>query len=333
MQRNRLNTFHPIERTDSVVSIVPKASSGSISLNPPAAPASPVLRRHAAPTFAALARLAGALALALFTLAPLPASAQLQIGIALQGPGFSIGLNLPAYPNLVRVPGYPVYYAPQAAANYFFYDGLYWVFEDDEWAASSWYNGPWHRVGRDAVPLFLLRVPLRYYRQPPAYFRGGRADAPPRWAEHWGGEWNRRHAGWDRWDRGSAPPPAPLPSYQRNYRGDRYPGAEERQRDIHREQYRYQPRDPVLRQPPPEPPRARPEAGRRDDRRDQGPPGRPEQRPEPRQEEGRGGAERRDRQERAERPERGNAPERGERPERPERPDRPEKPERKRDTP
>ena len=31
-------------------------------------------------------------------------------------------------PELVVMPGYPVYYAPNVAANYFFYDGLYWVF-------------------------------------------------------------------------------------------------------------------------------------------------------------------------------------------------------------
>jgi hypothetical protein len=55
----------------------------------------------------------------------------------------SIGINVPIYPRLVVVPGYPVYYAPQLDSNYFFYDGLYWVFQDDNWYQSSWYNGPW----------------------------------------------------------------------------------------------------------------------------------------------------------------------------------------------
>ena len=41
---------------------------------------------------------------------------------------FSIGINVPVYPRLVRVPGYPVYYDPRAQSNYFFYDGLYWVY-------------------------------------------------------------------------------------------------------------------------------------------------------------------------------------------------------------
>ena len=108
-----------------------------------------------------------------------PAVAQVSIGIGL--PNVSIGINLPTYPRLVRVPGYPVYYAPGVNANFFFYDGLYWVYRDDNWYASSWYNGPWGPVAPEAVPLYILRVPVRYYRQPPTYFGGWRPDAPPRW--------------------------------------------------------------------------------------------------------------------------------------------------------
>src|ERR1700751_749063 len=74
----------------------------------------------------------------------------------------SIGINFPVYPQLVRVPGYPVYYAPQVNSNYFFYDGMYWVYAGDNWYASSWYNGPWELVTPEAVPLFVLRVPVRY---------------------------------------------------------------------------------------------------------------------------------------------------------------------------
>jgi hypothetical protein len=65
----------------------------------------------------------------------------------------SIGVNLPVYPQLVRVPGYPVYYAPQVNSNYFFYDGMYWVYVNDNWYASTWYNGPWELVAPDFVPL------------------------------------------------------------------------------------------------------------------------------------------------------------------------------------
>src|SRR5512144_1580200 len=116
-------------------------------------------------------------------------SAPAQVSVAIGLPGVSVGINLPVYPELVRVPGYPVYYAPQVSSNYFFYDGMYWVYQRDSWYASSWYNGPWGLVAPEAVPLYVLRVPVRYYRRPPAYFHGWRADAPPRWGDHWGNSW------------------------------------------------------------------------------------------------------------------------------------------------
>ena len=171
-----------------------------------------------------------------------------QVGIGIGLPHVSIGINLPVFPHLVVVPGYPVYYAPRLEANYFFYDGMYWVYQDDYWYASSWYNGPWWLVGPEVVPVFILRIPVRYYRRPPVYFHGWRHDAPPHWNEHWGREWEHRRSGWDRWDRRAAPKPAPLPVYQRQYSKDRYPKQVEQQRELHNQKYRYQPHDPVVRQ-------------------------------------------------------------------------------------
>ena len=159
----------------------------------------------------------------------------------------SIGVNVPVYPELARVPGYPVYYAPRMNANFFFYDGMYWVYQRDNWYASSWYNGPWDLVAPQVVPVFVLRVPVRYYRNPPEYFRGWQRNAPPRWGDHWGNDWAQHRTGWDRWDRRSAPRPAPLPVYQKKYSGDRYPQVE-RQQDMHSLQYRYRPRDEQVRQ-------------------------------------------------------------------------------------
>ena len=167
-----------------------------------------------------------------------PATAQLSV---------SIGINLPAYPVLERVPGYPVYYAPRLRSNYFFYDGLYWVYEGDNWYASHWYNGPWDRIDRFDVPVYLLRVPVRYYRSAPVYFRDWRADAPPRWGDHWGPSWEQRRSGWEVWNRSSAPAPAPLPAYQRQYSGSRYPQTSQ-QVVIQNQNYRYQPREAVVQQ-------------------------------------------------------------------------------------
>lgn len=199
-------------------------------------------------------------------------SAHAQVSVSVGLPAVEIGINVPVYPELVRVPGYPVYYDPRASVNYFFYDGAYWVYERDNWYASSWYNGPWQLVAPEAVPLYVLRVPVRYYRRPPPYFHGWRADAPPRWGEHWGRDWERRRGGWNRWDRRAAPRPAPLPVYQREYAGDRYPAAPERQHAIRSEQYRYRPREEVTRQhygPPGDPGH---HGGWRDEPHRQGPP-------------------------------------------------------------
>ena len=158
----------------------------------------------------------------------------------------SIGINVPVYPQLVRVPGYPVYYAPQLDSNYFFYDGMYWAYVDDNWYASTWYNGPWELVAPDFVPLFILRVPVRYYRRAPVYFRGWRSDAPPRWGDHWGNTWYARHRGWDSWNRSAVPAPAPLPVYQRQYSGNQYPRTEQ-QVVLQTRNYRYSPRDAAVR--------------------------------------------------------------------------------------
>jgi hypothetical protein len=175
------------------------------------------------------------------------ARAEVDVSIGIGLPHVNIGINLPYFPEFYPVPGYPVYYAPQVYANYFFYDGMYWVYQDDNWYASYWFNGPWELVEPEFVPLFILRVPVFYYVRPPAYFRGWHLRRPPRWGEHWGHDWERRHRDWDRWDRHAAPPLAPLPTYQREYSGDRYP-SEERQHELHNRHYRYQPHDRSVRE-------------------------------------------------------------------------------------
>ena len=174
------------------------------------------------------------------------AASRAQVSFAIATPHISIGINVPSYPTMSVIPGYPVYYAPYVDANYFFYDGLYWVYANDNWYSSYWYNGPWTVVAPAYVPVYVLRVPVRYYRVAPVYFRPWRADAPPHWGERWGRDWEQRRSGWDRWDRNAAPHAAPLPTYQRQYAGERYPrGAQ--QVTLHDQHYRYEPRDRLAR--------------------------------------------------------------------------------------
>lgn len=173
----------------------------------------------------------------------IPAQAEVSFSV-----GLHLGIQVPVFPRLALIPGYPVYYAPRLDLNYFFYDGLYWVFQDDEWYSSGWYNGPWHRVSPFYVPTFILRIPVFYYRRPPVYFRNWRTDTPPHWNERWGRDWEARRSNWDRWDRRTTPRPAPLPIYQRQYSGPRYPGATEQQHRIRSDNYRYQPREDATRQ-------------------------------------------------------------------------------------
>jgi hypothetical protein len=172
--------------------------------------------------------------------------ADVSVGFGIAVPGVSIGVRLPAYPRLVRVPDYPVYYAPQIDVNLFFYDGMYWVFAADDWYVSDWYDGPWRRVARVDVPVYLLRVPVHYYRRPPPYFRGWPARSPPPWDEYWGRGWTEHRSGWDGRDRRPPPPRAPLPTYQRRFSGEHYPRGLAEQGAIRNEHYRYQPNDPVV---------------------------------------------------------------------------------------
>ena len=150
----------------------------------------------------------------------------------------SLSINIGSYPNFSAVPGYPVYYAPDVSANYFFYDGQYWLYQDDNWYSSTWYNGPWDSIDPMYVPIYVLQVPVRYYRRPPQYFRGWQPNQSPRWDDHWGHDWAQRRPGWNRPRYEVNVAPAPLPDYQRRYSGKDYPRAEQQQA-IRQQNYHY----------------------------------------------------------------------------------------------
>ena len=109
-----------------------------------------------------------------------PAQAQVHV---------DIGIRLPGPPALVVIPGAPVYYAPQAPANVFFYAQQYWVFTSRGWHVGPTWNGPWVIVEPVRVPAPILLVPVRYYPAPPPPWRGWKREAPPQWDAHYGREW------------------------------------------------------------------------------------------------------------------------------------------------
>jgi len=175
-----------------------------------------------------------------------------------------------AHPEFVLVPDHPVYYAPRLQVNLFYYDGLYWMYHDDRWYVSALHDGPWDLVHPDSVPPFVLRVPVRYYVNPPVYFHGWYVDAPPRWDIHWGPRWAQHRRGWDRWDRHAVRPHAP-PPVPRHFSGDRHPRVEPRmQRNPH---HPSPPREAVVRPRFQEPaaPRAQSPQRRREDFQRQAP--------------------------------------------------------------
>src|SRR4029078_11670772 len=76
----------------------------------------------------------GVFAAILATLVPVRVHAQVRI---------DIGIQLPASPPFVVIPGMPVYYAPSTPANVFFYGHQYWAFQGGGWYVGSSWNGPW----------------------------------------------------------------------------------------------------------------------------------------------------------------------------------------------
>ena len=114
--------------------------------------------------------------------------------------GLNIDFNLVAQPQFVAVPGTPVAYAPAVPANYFFYNGQYYLFTDGGWFVAGGYNGPWLALSPAYVPRPLLTVPVRYYRAPLRQWQHWQRAQPPRWAPVWGQRWSDHGRGPQRWD-------------------------------------------------------------------------------------------------------------------------------------
>ena len=184
-------------------------------------------------------------------------------GYVEQSPPESVpqGYAQAGYPTMAVIPDSPVYYAPSASLNLFFYDGVYWSFFDDGWYMSSWYAGPWYPVDPMYIPYYILNIPIRYYVRPPLYFQAWRIDEHPhweeRWHQEWGGHWEEKRRDLQSWHPAPEMRPAPLPHYQQNYNNN-YPQHLEEQHTLHQNNYNYQPKEPVVQQhfsqPPTTPP-------------------------------------------------------------------------------
>jgi hypothetical protein len=96
----------------------------------------------------------------------------------------NIGLGVPpivltAPPQLMVVPGTPVYYAPGVSANLFFYKGRYYTVANGVWAMARAYTGPWAVIQIGQVPAPVVAVPVEYYKIPPGHLK---KHGPPPWA-------------------------------------------------------------------------------------------------------------------------------------------------------
>jgi hypothetical protein len=96
----------------------------------------------------------------------------------------NIGLGTPpivltAPPQLVVVPGTPVYYAPDVQANLFVYKGRYYTVANGVWSMAPASNGPWAVIQISQVPAPVVAVPVEYYKIPPGQLK---KHGPPPWA-------------------------------------------------------------------------------------------------------------------------------------------------------
>jgi len=109
-------------------------------------------------------------------LLPIPGAAQVNIGINIGTPAppppLPPHLVITAPPQLVAVPGTPVWYAPAVPHNYFFYNSKHYVFHEGAWFSAPAHHGPWTFIAVERVPRHLLQVPVAYYKIPPGHLKG-----------------------------------------------------------------------------------------------------------------------------------------------------------------
>ncbi len=89
-------------------------------------------------------------------------------GISMARVNVDVNIGLPPVfafsepPELVVIPNTYVYYPPGVDVDIVFYSGYWYRPYNGYWFRGSGYNGPWHRIGRDRVPRYILNLPPDY---------------------------------------------------------------------------------------------------------------------------------------------------------------------------
>ncbi len=84
-------------------------------------------------------------------------------------------VDIEEQPDFVAQPGLGFYMAVGTPYDLFYTGNRYYLCRGDIWYASSYYNGPWARVGYRAIPWGLRRYPLarmRHFRDEAYRHRG-----------------------------------------------------------------------------------------------------------------------------------------------------------------
>jgi hypothetical protein len=94
--------------------------------------------------------------------------------------------TFPGPPELVVIPNTYVYFAPGVDLDIVFYHGYWYRPYSGYWYRSSGYNGPWHHIGRERVPRYIINLPPDYRH---AYYNNPRIP------------YGHVRSNWNRWER------------------------------------------------------------------------------------------------------------------------------------
>jgi hypothetical protein len=81
-----------------------------------------------------------------------------------------------ARPQVVLVPGTPVFTAPNVEFNVFLFGGKYYSHHNDVWYVTPRPGAKWERVAVATVPVEVRGVPVKYYKVKPKHAKAWKHD-------------------------------------------------------------------------------------------------------------------------------------------------------------